>query len=230
MAARLTDIAIRNARPRDKKYKLSAGRGLTLIVMPDGAKYWRLRYRFAGKEKELSLGRPYPELSLREAENRADQFRTVIAAGTDPSEQRLQAKIEHREGAASTFGVAAEAWFRFRKKAWATRTADQVRDYLDKDLLPSLGKRPLTAVTTRELASLTRKIEERAQRMWRRRRDSGSPQFSHSRAPMVGRRPTLCETCAHSFSQRRRLQTTLTCTSRNFLSFCVSYRRSTRRH
>ena len=161
MAARLTDLAIRNARPRNKKYKLSAGRGLTLIVMPDGAKYWRLRYRFGGKEKEISLGRPYPELSLREAENRADQFRAVIAAGSDPSEQRLQAKIEQREGAASTFGIAAEAWFKFRKKAWATRTADQVRDYLDKDLLPALGKRPLPAVTTRELAALTRKIEER---------------------------------------------------------------------
>jgi integrase len=161
MAARLTDLAIRNARPRDKKYKLSAGRGLTLIVMPDGAKYWRLRYRFAGKEKELSLGRPYPELSLREAENRADELRTVIATGSDPSGRRLQAKIEKREGAANTFAVAAEAWLEFRKKAWATRTAEQVRDYLDKDLLPTLGKRPLTAVTTRELAALTRKIEQR---------------------------------------------------------------------
>ena len=114
----LTVLSIKNARPQAKAYKLSDGHSLFLLVMPNGAKYWRLRYRFGGKEKEISLGRPYPELSLREAENRADQFRAVIAAGSDPSEQRLQAKIEQREGAASTFGIAAEAWFKFRKKAW----------------------------------------------------------------------------------------------------------------
>jgi len=161
MAAKLTDIAIRNARPRAKKYKLSAGRGLTLIVMPDGAKYWRLRYQFAGKEKELSLGRPYPELSLREAENRADRMRIALAAGVDPAEERSQAKANLKERATNTFGLAADAWLEFRSKAWANRTTAQVREYLDKDLLPALGRRPLTAITTKELAAFTRKIEER---------------------------------------------------------------------
>jgi integrase len=161
MPARLTDVAIRNAQPRAKKYKLSAGRGLTLIVMPDGAKYWRLRYRYAGKEKELSIGRPYPELSLKGAEVEADRLRHVLASGVDPAEQRFQAKLERSERAASTFGGAAEAWFEFRSRAWAERTKRQVRDYLDKDLLPALEQRPLASITTKELAALTRKVEER---------------------------------------------------------------------
>ncbi len=161
MATKLTDAKVRSAPPRAKKYKLTAGRGLTLLVMPDGAKYWRLRYRIGGKQKELSLGRPYPELGLKAAEAEADKLRTLLAAGVDPAEQRHQARLDRTERAASTFGGAAEAWFEFRSRAWATRTASQVREYLDKDLIPALGKRPLAAITTRELASLTRKLEER---------------------------------------------------------------------
>jgi integrase len=161
MANKLTDLAIRKALPRDKKYKLSGGRGLTLIVMPDGAKYWRLRYSFDGKEKELSLGHPYPELSLRDAEVEVTRLRQLIVGGIDPAEQRFQAKLDRKQKAAQTFEEAAGAWFEFRSKAWAPRTAEQVREYLDKDLLPALGQRALSAVTTRELAALSRSIEER---------------------------------------------------------------------
>lgn len=158
---KLTDAQIRNAKPREKKYKLSGGGGLTLIVMPDGAKYWRLRYRFAGKEKELSLGRPYPEMSLKEADAVAQRLRAELVQGKDPGELRLQEKIDRHARVASTFAAAAEEWFAFRARAWAERTRLQVRDYLDKDLLPKLGNRPLASLTTKELASLTRAIEER---------------------------------------------------------------------
>ncbi|MBK9655807.1 MAG: integrase arm-type DNA-binding domain-containing protein [Rhodanobacteraceae bacterium] len=143
------------------KYKLSGGNGLTLVVMPDGAKYWRLRYRYAGKEKELSLGRPYPDLTLKDAEAEAARMRTLVAAGSDPAEQRVQQKLDRTTRAANTFGVAAEEWFTFRSKAWAQRTQDQVREYLDRDLLPKLKSRPLDAITTRELAVFARAIEDR---------------------------------------------------------------------
>jgi len=161
MAAKLTEIAIRNAKPRAKKFKISAGQGLTLLVMPNGSRYWRLRYWFAGKQKELSVGRPYPELSLKDAQEEAMRLRLLIAEGTDPAEQRFQMKLDRTQRAANTFGEAAESWFEFRAKAWAKRTAEQVREYLDKDLLPVLGKRPLPAITTRELAAFTRAIESR---------------------------------------------------------------------
>ncbi len=161
MAGKLTDTAIRNAAPRAKKYKLSAGRGLTVLVMPDGAKYWRLRYRFHGKEKEISLGRPYPELSLKSAALEADRLRILLAEGIDPAEQRRRAKREQEQQHSSTFGGAAETWFEFRRNAWAARTAAQVREYLDKDLLPALGRRPLGAISTKELATFTGAIEKR---------------------------------------------------------------------
>jgi integrase len=159
--AQLTDLAIRNAKPRERKYKLSGGRGLMVIVMPDGAKYWRLRYYIAGREREISLGKPYPSLTLKAAEAEAQRMRDLVAEGIDPAEQRLQVKIDQRARAQTTFQGTAEAWFEFRSKAWAKATQKQVREYLDKDLLPALGKRPLTAITTRELAAFTRNIEAR---------------------------------------------------------------------
>ena len=159
--AKITDLQLKNAKPRDKKYKIGCGNGLTLLVMPDGAKYWRLRYRYAGKQKELSLGRPYPELTLKAAEAEANRMRALVSSGSDPAEQRFQEKLDRNARAASTFGLAAEEWFSFRSKAWAKRTREQVREYLDRDLLPKLKSRPLDAITTRELAVFTRDIEER---------------------------------------------------------------------
>ncbi len=161
MGRQFTDLQVRSAPPRDKKYKISGGRGLTLIVMPDGLKYWRLRYRFGGKAKEISLRRPYPEMTLKAAAAEADRMRLMIADQIDPAEQRFQKKLQQRQESDNTFGAAAEAWFGFRSKAWAARTAAQVRHYLDKDLLPALGKRSIAAMTTKELAVFTGDIERR---------------------------------------------------------------------
>lgn len=161
MASKLTDLQIRNAQPGPKPYKVAAGRGLTLVVMPDGARYWRFRYRFAGKEKWLSVGKPYPETTLKEADLEAGKLRLLLASGTDPAEERLNARVALRESVANTFGVAAEAWFEFRSKVWSSRTSEQVREYIDKDLLPALSRRPIANITTRELAALSSDIESR---------------------------------------------------------------------
>lgn len=161
MASKLTDIAIRNAKPRERKYKLAAGNGLTLMVMPDGAKYWRWRYRFAGKQKEYSVGRPYPQTSLKEAHEEAARLRVQLVDGADPGEVRKQKKLALKERADNTLAGAANAWYEFRKDAWAQRTCDQVREYLDKDIIPKLGKRPLDFVTTAELAAFLKAIRDR---------------------------------------------------------------------
>jgi integrase len=157
----LTDLAIRQAKPRDKKYKLSAGGGLCLLVMPDGAKYWRLRYRYAGKQKELSLGKPYPETTLRDAQAEAARLRLTLTEGSDPAEKRIVDRLAKREAVAHNFDEAANAWHAHRARAWKLRTSEQVREYLDKDLLPKLGKRPLGAISARELADLIAGIEQR---------------------------------------------------------------------
>jgi len=160
MATKLTDLQVRNSKPREKKYTLAAGKGLTLLVMPDGAKYWRLRYRFGGKARWLTVGRPYPETGLKEADLEAMRLRRRLAEGVDPAEDRKAEREEQRQKVAQTFGLAANAWHEFRSPAWKKRTSDQVREYLDKDLLPKFGHRPLDSIRPAELADFARAIED----------------------------------------------------------------------
>src|SRR5277367_6076677 len=96
----LTDTAIRNAKPGKKAVRLFDERGLYLEVSPAGGKWWRLKYRFAGKEKRLSLG-VYPDVSLKEARDRRDECRKLLASGVDPSENRKAVKLAQADKAAS---------------------------------------------------------------------------------------------------------------------------------
>jgi integrase len=161
MTANLTELEIKNARPRAAKYTMAAGRGLTLLVMPDGSKYWRLRYRFGGKARMIAVGHPYPRTGLKEAKAKAAEFQGLIESGTDPAEQRRVEKLRERERVANTFGEAAEAWHRFRSQAWDEKTAEQARNYLEKDMLPKLRSRPLDAILPSELGVLVAGIERR---------------------------------------------------------------------
>lgn len=161
MARLLTDLAIRHAKPKAKKYKLSAGDGLCLLVTPNGGKYWRLRYRFEGKQKELSVGRPYPDTSLKEAVIEAAKLRGQLLQSTDPAEERLMTRLARREQPAQTFGEAADSWHAFRAAAWDKKTAQQVRNYLDSDILPKLRNRPLQKIAPPELSAVVAAIEKR---------------------------------------------------------------------
>ena len=91
----LTNTAIRNAKPGDKAKRMFDGRGLYLEVSPRGGKWWRLKYRFAGKEKRLSLG-VYPDVSLKSRERR-DEARRLLANEVDPSEHRKAIKAARDE-------------------------------------------------------------------------------------------------------------------------------------
>jgi len=88
----LTALAIRNAQPRAKAYKLGDGRSLYLLVMPNGAKYWRLSYRFLGKQRALALG-VWPEVSLAEARDKRDSARKMVADGIDPFVEKQRRKL-----------------------------------------------------------------------------------------------------------------------------------------
>lgn len=161
MPTKLTELQVRNAKPREKKYTMAAGGGLTLLVMPDGSRYWRLRYRFGGKSRMLAVGRPYPETSLKQALATAATLRAKIAGGEDPAEARRTEKLQRNEMVANSFGDAAEAWFAFRSGAWSPKTSGQARSYLEKDLLPALRGRPLDKITPSELGVVLAKIEGR---------------------------------------------------------------------
>jgi integrase len=160
MAKKLTDVQIRNAKPRKKLYKLSGGNGLVIEIRPNGAKYFRLRYRYAGKEKSISLG-VYPAVSLKQAEALGDVARSLLRSGINPSEDRRAKKLALRTSEARTFGHAAAAWVDHNSPKWRPATIEKVRQYLDKDLLPSLGKRPLANITPVELGEVVAKVEDR---------------------------------------------------------------------
>ena len=94
LAKTLTDIGVKNLKPKDKPYKQPAGNGLHITVKPDGSKFWVFRYRFEGKENSLSMGR-YPQTSLAKAQQKVIAAQTLIADGANPSHQRKAEKISN---------------------------------------------------------------------------------------------------------------------------------------
>jgi integrase len=156
MRGSLSDVAIRAAKPREKAYKLTDGDGLTLIVNPNGAKWWRFRYRFAGREKMLSLG-TYPEVSVKMARERRDSARKLVAEGIDPSAKRRAEKVAQSD----SFEAVAREWFAKFSTAWATNHSSKVIRRLELDLFPWLGSRPIASITAPELLTCLRRIEAR---------------------------------------------------------------------
>lgn len=157
----LTDVAIRNAKPRPKPYKLGDSLGLFLLVQPAGGKLWRLKYRVDGKEKKLSIG-SYPEVGLAEARRRRDDARELLSSGKDPSREKKRKKVQAQIQAETTFAaIAAEFCEKRRRdgqKAWAPATATR-SEYLLSLLKGSIGKLPIADIEPADVLSAVRKIE-----------------------------------------------------------------------
>ena len=156
----LNDVECRNAKPRSKPYKLFDGEGLYLLVTPRGGKLWRLKYRFAGKEKLLAFGL-YPDVGLKDARTRRHDARKILANGSDPAAIKKEVKRESALRQKNTFAAVAEAWHEQSLSKWRPATAKKARLYLDLDLIPSLGERPLAEIRRTELVEAIKKIEER---------------------------------------------------------------------
>lgn len=156
----LTDTAIRNAKPGRNRAKLFDERGLYIEVSPTGGKWWRLKYRFDGKEKRLSLG-VYPDVGLKEARTRRDEARKLLAGGIDPSENRKVQKLARTDQAANTFEAVAREWFTKNSPNWAETHASKIIQRLEKDIFPWLGGKPISEVTPPALLAVLRRIEAR---------------------------------------------------------------------
>lgn len=156
----LTDTAIRNAKPGDKTIKLFDERGLYLEVSPAGGKWWRLKYRFDGKEKRLSLG-VYPDVSLKDARERRDAARKLLADGTDPSENRKAQKSARADRAANSFEVVAREWYAKYSATWAKDHGNRILRRFERDIFPWIGGRPIAEITAPELLAVVRRIEDR---------------------------------------------------------------------
>src|SRR5271169_4176032 len=136
---KLTDTAVRKAKPKAKSYKLADGGGMYLEVMPNGSKYWRLKYRIAGKEKRLALG-VYPRVSLADARDRREQARKLLANGTDPSTAKQTQKRQAKISAANTFEAVAREWIENRSNHWTEGHKALTLRTLEQDAFPSLGR------------------------------------------------------------------------------------------
>jgi integrase len=156
----LTDTAVKNAKPREKTYKLSDARGLYLRIEPNGSKLWCLKYRFMGKEKKLSLG-AYPEVTLAQARDRQLDARRLLANDVDPGEHKKQTKRAAKLAAVNTFEAVGREWFAKFKPTWAESHSSKVILRLENDLFPWLGSKPVASIEADELLETVRRVEAR---------------------------------------------------------------------
>ena len=157
----LSDVAIRNAKPQTKAYKLADSGGLYLLVTPAGGKLWRMKFRVAGKEKLLAFG-GWPAVSLATARKERDQAKESLAAGADPSREKQQAKHRAKVSAANTFGeIAAEFIEKRRREGLSVSTAEKSEYYVSR-LGASFARLPIAEIEVADILARLRVIEKTA--------------------------------------------------------------------
>lgn len=155
----LTNTAVKNAKPKDKTYRLFDGGGLYLEVQQSGGRYWRLKYRFQGKEKRLALG-VYPDVSLAQAREKREEARKDIAQGLDPTLKKQVLKSE-QEAQANTLEAVAREWHQKFRSNWTEGHASTIISRLELNVLPFLGDRPIAGVEAPDILTVLKRIEAR---------------------------------------------------------------------
>jgi integrase len=157
----LTDMQVRNAKPKDKTYRLFDGGGLYVEVAPTGSRIWRLKFVQAnGKESRLTFG-PYPEISLQDAREKRLETRRLMLQGVDPAKHRDANKRLVADRLANTFEKIAREWYANKVPTWSERTAKNMIQRLEADIFPTLGRMPISEIQHRDVIATLRKIEER---------------------------------------------------------------------
>lgn len=158
---------IRNAKPGPKPYKMTDEKGLFLLVQPSGGMLWRMKYRIDGHddegrpkriEKKLGLG-TYPEVSLKEARERRDEARRMLANGIDPAEQKQRDKHTAKVAAANTFSVVAKAYIAKNQRDGLAEATVQKREWFTRLVEKSLGHRPIAEIQPYEVLDAVRPFE-----------------------------------------------------------------------
>lgn len=157
---KLTHTAVLQAKTVAKQQKLFDGGGLYLLVQSAGSKYWRMAYRFAGKEKTLAFG-SFPEISLKEAREKRDKARKLIADGIDPAQQRRHEKLARHTASENTFEALALEWLEHVSGKVTADTLNRNRSLLQNNLFPWLGKYPIADMTPMDLLAALKRVEDR---------------------------------------------------------------------
>lgn len=156
----LTAKEVKNVKAISKATKFADSGGMYLLVQSNGAKYWRLDYRFAGRRKTLALG-VYPELSLVEARSRRDAARNLLMNGADPSVVKKAQKLSRVALTENTFENVAREWFIKHEPNWAVTHSSKVIRRLEIYVFPWIGTRPISEITAPELLAMLRRVESR---------------------------------------------------------------------
>ena len=151
----LTDNAIKALKPQDKPYKASDEKGLFLLVNPNGSRYWRLKYRFGGKEQLLAIG-VYPEVSLKEARNKRDEARKQLQEGINPNEAKKEQKQQIRIALTNSFEVIAREWLALNKQKWTEKHCQHIVSSLEQDLFPAFGHKAIDTIKPLEVRTYAR--------------------------------------------------------------------------
>ncbi|MCG8053847.1 MAG: tyrosine-type recombinase/integrase [Candidatus Thiodiazotropha endolucinida] len=154
----LTATSVKNAKPGPKTVKMFDSGGLYLEVSPKGGKWWRLKYRFAGKEKRLALG-VYPTVTLKEARDRREAAKKQLSNGIDPSAARKAEKLT--DSVENSFEAVAREWHDKFKPGWTPGHAHTLIRRLERDVFPHLGSRPIGKIEPPEFLQVLRRIEDR---------------------------------------------------------------------
>lgn len=157
---KLSDTRIRATKPRLRPYKVFDTDGLFLVINPAGGRWWRQRYRYAGKEQLLSLG-TYPEVSLSDAREKRDVIRKQLAAGIDPSARRQAEKVALLGAEANTFKAVTLDWHRQYKPTWTKPHADRILQRLEEHMFPWIGAKPITDVASKDIIACLKRLADR---------------------------------------------------------------------
>ena len=157
---RLSTAKIQNSPPQKKTVRLFDGRGLYLEIAPTGSRWWRFKYRFAGKEKRISLG-VYPDVGLKKARDRREEMRRLVADGVDPSAARKQEKLMALDAAENTFEAVAREWLEKHSPNWEASYSMKLLARLEANVFPWLGHHPIRDIKAPELLSVLRRVESR---------------------------------------------------------------------
>ena len=176
----LTNLQIQNAKPKEKAYRLADSGGLYLEITPAGGKIWRYKYRHLGKEKKLTIG-PYPEISLADARERHFAARKQVVDGIDPSAKKQEKKEQSILEADTTFEKVAALWYERKRHGVSERYAGFMWSRLEKDILATLGSKPITSITSLQLIGALKAVEARgAHELARRLKQSCDEVFRYA--------------------------------------------------
>jgi len=160
VSGKLTDVVIRQAKKEKATYRKSDGKGLYIEVRPNGSKYWRMAYRFNGKQRTLALG-VYPDVGLSEARKGCTEARKLLRKSIDPVFEKRQLDAERKAASENSFEAIAREWHENRKGGWSESHAKRILKWMEADLFPNIGKRPISEIKPAELLAVIKKIERR---------------------------------------------------------------------